>query len=234
MLTINNKQENKTLHGQGTYSLTLSLFDQYKMFTVHGNNGNTLKLGSTGTMFLHFIDDKDDIAIEECKDVSGYDKSAGEVVFFISADNAKKIRKMNTQSYHITSRYVDNNAKSAETELFTGKFKSSDSNESDTASYINMLNDEIKEKDALISADNEELEKLRQQVSELTEENEKLKANVLSMSTELSSYKENSDSVIKSIELSDYIHALAVKGKNQKLNETQMSNIANSMFAKNI
>ena len=236
MLAIENKQSNPELYESSTYSLTISLFDQYKLFTIFGSNDNTLKLSGTGTLYLHFIDDNTDIAIEESKEISGYDKSAGEVVFFISTENARKIRKLNTISYHITCKFSDNSGQSAETEIFTGLFKSSDANIEDTSSIINKLSNEISEKNDQIDADTEQINSLNETISQQEIEIEQLKASLSSLSSELTTYKEQADIELTSstINLSDYIHALATKGKNVNLSESQMSTIANEMFSKNI
>ena len=232
MITIANKPSNPDLHTGDSYSIKLSMFDQYKFFTLHSADKKLLNISNVGTLFLHFIDESSDIAIPECTEVSNYDKSNGEVVFFISSENAKKILKMNTESYHITCRYVDNTTSAVETELFSGKFKSVDSPSQDLIEYINDLKARNEE---LTKANSDYLTTINEQqdsITALNTEIESLKASLSQMSLELAKYGDNT--IEASFDLKDYISVLAKKGKNSKLTESMMSDIANQMISKNI
>ena len=232
MISIKNKNNEAQTFVKGDYSLTISPFDNYQLFTIYTDNVNKIPidLSTVGDLYINFTNNNDSVIIKEILNIKDSDKSKGEVLFKISKSNATKILNFNNNNFYISAKFKVNDSESEETVLFGGKWQSYD-NASATYISTTLENNQIKIK--TLSTENENLVntniQLTQDNTKLNEQIESLKTTIVSMQAELSKYK--SSNVIKAVDLKDYISTLSKKGKNTKLSESEMEKLASSLSA---
>jgi hypothetical protein len=113
---------------QGDGVIRISPFDDYFLFTLYEDTGGEdtpIDLSNVGVVYLSFIGDSDEIRIPYYTNVEDLDLSQGQVLFRISAEDSKKILKLNNDNFYISTRGVSPEGDvSDESVLYTGKFLS--------------------------------------------------------------------------------------------------------------
>jgi hypothetical protein len=113
---------------QGDGVIRISPFDDYFLFTLYEDTGGEdtpIDLSNVGVVYLSFIADSDEIRIPYYTNVEDLDLSQGQVLFRISAEDSKKILKLNNDNFYISTRGVSPEGDvSDESVLYTGKFLS--------------------------------------------------------------------------------------------------------------
>jgi hypothetical protein len=112
---------------QGEGTIKISPFDDYFIFTIFDETDgvNTpIDLSNVGTLYMVFIGEKDEIRIPNYTNVQNVDMAAGQVLFRIDGDDAKKILALDNRNFYISTKMVDPNGESDESVLYTGTFLS--------------------------------------------------------------------------------------------------------------
>lgn len=230
MISITNRENNSQVYVKGDYSLVISPFDNYQLFTIYGNDTDKIpiNLNNVGDLYLTFKDNKNTVIIKNVSDVHNADKSKGEVLFKISKADGTKILNMTNNVFYISSKFNKNDSTSDETVLFSGKWE--DYSVATSQSVSNRLI-QLQEQISTLTSNNMMLSdtnlQLTNEISSLNEQINTLKTTIVSLQAELAQY--TSSNVITAASLDDYLHALSVKGKNKKLTEDELSKIASSL-----
>jgi hypothetical protein len=113
---------------QGDGVIRISPFDDYFLFTLYEDTDGEdtpIDLSNVGVVYLSFIGGSDEIRIPYYTNVEDLDLSQGQVLFRISAEDSKKILKLNNDNFYISTRGVSPEGDvSDESVLYTGKFLS--------------------------------------------------------------------------------------------------------------
>lgn len=112
---------------QGEGTIKISPFDDYFIFTIFDETDgvNTpIDLSNVGTLYMVFVSESDEIRIPNYTNVQNIDMAAGQVLFRIDGDAAKKILALNNRSFYISAKMVDVNGESDESVIYTGTFLS--------------------------------------------------------------------------------------------------------------
>lgn len=112
---------------QGEGTIKISPFDDYFIFTIFDETDgvNTpIDLSNVGTLYMVFVGENDEIRIPNYTNVQNVDMAAGQILFRIDGDAAKKILALDNRSFYISSKMVDANGESDESVIYTGTFLS--------------------------------------------------------------------------------------------------------------
>lgn len=112
---------------QGEGVIRISPFDDYFIFTIYDETDGVnqpIDLTNVGTLYMVFIGTSDEIRIPNYTNVQNVDMSAGQVLFRIDSDDAKKILALNDKNFYISTMMTDPDGQSDESVLYTGTFLS--------------------------------------------------------------------------------------------------------------
>lgn len=112
---------------QGEGVIRISPFDDYFIFTIYDETDGVnqpIDLTNVGTLYMVFIGTSDEIRIPNYTNVQNVDMSAGQVLFRIDSDDAKKILALNNKNFYISTMMTDPDGQSDESVLYTGTFLS--------------------------------------------------------------------------------------------------------------
>lgn len=111
---------------QGDGSIRISPFDDYFLFTLYEDvdgEDSPIDLSNVGTVYLSFVGESNEIKIPYYTNVKDLDLSQGQVIFRVSAENSKKILKLENDNFYISTQGVSPEGDvSDESVLYTGKF----------------------------------------------------------------------------------------------------------------
>jgi hypothetical protein len=177
---------------QGEGSIRISPFDDYFIFTLYDEIDGVdspIDLSNVGTIFMVFIGKSDEIRIPNYTNVQDVDLSTGQVLFRIDKDNSQKILALTSRNFYISTMMTDPDGSSDESVIYTGTFLSFE--EAAKASLtqqledsriefskqlaslqltINLLNQEISQKNNVISEQIVVIETLKESNQNLSNE----------------------------------------------------------------
>jgi len=187
-----NLSVNESPMPQGEGTIRISPFDDYFIFTIYDeiDGVNTpIDLSNVGTIYMVFISEKDEIRIPNYTNVENVDMAAGQVLFRIDGDDAKRILALSDRTFYISTKMVDPDGESDESVLYTGSFltfteaaKQSLTDQLEEArvqyakeiaslqSQVNSLNADIRAKDQLIGEQITVINSLKESNKNLSDE----------------------------------------------------------------
>lgn len=122
-----NLSVNEAPKPQGEGVIKISPFDDYFIFTLYDEIDGVdspIDLSNVGTIYMVFIGKTDEIRIPNYTNVQDIDLSAGQVLFRIDGDDAKKILALDNKNFYISTMMTDPDGRSDESVLYTGTFLS--------------------------------------------------------------------------------------------------------------
>jgi len=197
---------------QGDGSIRISPFDDYFIFTLYEDTSGEdtpIDLSNVGNIYISFIGESDEVRIAYYTNVKDLDLSQGQVIFRISAEDSKKILKLDNNNFYISTQGVSPEGDtSGETVLYTGKFLSlTDDARKTLTSQIEDLTLKYSEEVAKLKVETTALKiernDLAQQVADQNITISALKASNQQMSntiTELTTENEDDDSTIETLQ----------------------------------
>jgi hypothetical protein len=196
--------------GDGT--IRISPFDDYFLFTLYEDTSGEdtpIDLSNVGVINISFIGENTEIKIPYYTNVKELDLSQGQVIFRISAEESKKILKLDNDNFYISSQGVSPEGDASdESVLYTGKFLTlTDDARQSLTSQIEALTKKYTEEVAKLRTEasllKTERSDLAQQVAEQDVTIAALKASNLEMSNTISSLtteNESQDSTIGTVQ----------------------------------
>ena len=198
---ITNLSKNEKIYEQGDGIMKIAPFDNYYLFTIYSelNLENVpVDLHNMGSFFLTFKDKSSEVRIENFKNTKDVNPAGGEILFRISQEEAEKILSLDTNIYYVTSFLYDNNSKSDETVIYSGRFA-----EYNDAS-LTSLTDEIERlKNELDTAKAEKVKietELRQEINELSDTLVQLRNEYASTKEDLDTYRNLYEELCKNVQ----------------------------------
>lgn len=187
---VTNLSKNEKVYEQGDGIMKIAPFDNYYLFTIYSelNLENVpVDLHNMGSFFLTFKDKSSEVKIENFKNTKDVNPTIGQILFRISQEEAEKILSLDTNIFYVTSFLRDENSKSDETVIYSGRF--AEYNEANLTS----LTDEIEKlKNELDEVKAEKLKNettLNNQITELSDSLVKLRNEYASVQEDLYTYK---------------------------------------------
>lgn len=187
---VTNLSKNEKVYEQGDGIMKIAPFDNYYLFTIYSelNLENVpVDLHNMGSFFLTFKDKSSEVKIENFKNTKDVNPTIGQILFRISQEEAEKILSLDTNIFYVTSFLRDENSKSDETVIYSGRF--AEYNEANLTS----LTDEIEKlKNELDEVKAEKLKnetQLNTQITELSDSLVKLRNEYASVQEDLDNYK---------------------------------------------
>lgn len=187
-----NLSVNEAPKPQGEGVIKISPFDDYFIFTLYDEIDGVdspIDLSNVGTIYMVFIGKTDEIRIPNYTNVQDIDLSAGQVLFRIDGDDAKKILALDNKNFYISTMMTDPDGVSDESVLYTGTFLSftdaakvslTQQLEDARIEYskqlaslqanVDRLNQDISQKDSLIAEQTAVIETLRESNQNLSNE----------------------------------------------------------------
>ena len=197
---VTNLSKNEKVYEQGDGIMKIAPFDNYYMFTIYSelNLENVpVDLHNMGSFFLTFKDKSSEVKIENFKNTKDVNPALGQILFRISQEEAEKILSLDTNIFYVTSFLRDENSKSDETVIYSGRF--AEYNEAN----LNSLTDEIERlKNELNATKTEKLKnetELNSKITELSDSLVKLRNEYASVQEDLNNYKNLYTEVCKNI-----------------------------------
>ena len=191
---------------QGEGTIRISPFDDYFIFTLYDEIDGVdspIDLSNVGTIYMVFIGETDEIRIPNYTNVQDVDSSAGQVLFRIDKNNSKKILALDNKNFYISTVMIDPDGNSDESAIYTGTFLSYEESArvsltqqledlrieyskqlASLQQTINELNQEISQKDTLISQQTAVIEALKESNQNLSNEITILAENLASSEAE--------------------------------------------------
>lgn len=159
-----NNSKSIVIKERGDISLLISPVGGFKLFNLYesnkGENSTPIDITNIGTIYLVNYDNGNAIRIPEYIDENNFnDKTLGQVIFYISPDNANSLLNSSSNVFYITSKKVSDEYESKENILYTGRF-------ADFATYSN------EQSSNLISELRAQIETLNTQIVALTKDYE--------------------------------------------------------------
>jgi uncharacterized membrane-anchored protein YhcB (DUF1043 family) len=177
---------------QGDGTVRISPFDDYFIFTLYDevDGADTpIDLSNVGTIYMVFIGKTDQIRIPNYTNVQDVDLSAGQVLFRIDKDSSQKILALGNRNFYISTMMTDPDGMSDESVIYTGTFLSFEESakvsltqqlEDARIEYsrqlaslqatIDLLNQDIAEKDTVIAQQTAVIETLKESNQNLSNE----------------------------------------------------------------
>ncbi len=177
---------------QGEGTIKISPFDDYFIFTLYNEIDGVdspIDLSNVGVIYMTFIGNNDQIRIPNYTNVQDVDLSAGEVLFRIDKNDSQKILALDNRTFYISTAMVDPDGSSDESVVYTGTFLSFEESAKTSLTQeledsriefsrqlaslqvtINKLNQEISQKDSLISEQIVIIEALKESNQNLSNE----------------------------------------------------------------
>jgi hypothetical protein len=187
-----NLSVNERAMPQGEGTVRISPFDDYVIFTLYDEIGGVdspIDLSNVGTIYMVFIGKTDEIRIPNYTNVQNVDLSAGQVLFRIDKNNSQKILALDNRNFYISTMMTDPDGNSDESVIYTGTFLSFVESakvslvqqlEADRIEYskqlallqatIDKLNQEINQKDTVISQQIAVIETIKESNQNLSNE----------------------------------------------------------------
>lgn len=125
--TIKSISSTDVIYGLGEGSITISPFDNFILFVFYEDALNIdtpviLNLTNSGEIYLNFKSPNGDIKIKSTTNIQEINVAEGEVLFKITASDAKKILGFKDRSFYVTCRLTNVSNYSDETMLYHGKW----------------------------------------------------------------------------------------------------------------
>lgn len=112
---------------QGEASIRISPFDDYFIFTLYDEidgADSPIDLSNVGTIYMVFVGKNDEIRIPNYTNVQDIDLSSGQVLFKISKNESQKILALSNRNFYISTMMTDPDGDSDESVIYTGTFMS--------------------------------------------------------------------------------------------------------------
>jgi hypothetical protein len=179
----------------GDGPLVVPDFDSYVMFDFSqmqpDNSLIETDLSGAGQIYLTFIDDQRQIKIPALQDLINVDKTVGQAVFKISADQSSSIFQLSNRYYFVTTAVSVGSAVVNETVLYSGVWIKS--NEPERVTYserLKILNDTLKDSDLQIKTLQTIVDALKLRKNNLTERSNQLSDIITDLRNQIGSSSE--------------------------------------------
>jgi hypothetical protein len=192
---------------QGDGNIRISHFDDYFLFTLYDEKDGQnvpIDLSNVGTIYISFIGTTDEVKIPNYTNVKDIHMAGGQVLFRISAAEGKRILRLNTSNFFISTKMIgENNTASDESVIYTGTFSSiSDAAKQSLTSQLNKVKTDLtsqittltKENASLndtIKSQSQKIDSLTVALTALTNSNAELTNELAELIKDLSTVKQN-------------------------------------------
>ena len=187
---VTNLSKNEKIYAQGDGIMKIAPFDNYYLFTIYSElnlEDVPVDIHNMGSFFLTFKDKSSEVRIENFKNTKDVNASDGQILFRISQEDAEKILDLDTNIFYITSMLYDENSKSDETVLYSGRFAEyNDANLTHLSDEIEQLKSEI---DKITAEKVKEVSELQKENNNLSDLINKLNVQYEAVKEDLKTYK---------------------------------------------
>jgi len=187
---VTNLSKNEKVYEQGDGIMKIAPFDNYYLFTIYSelNLENVpVDLHNMGSFFLTFKDKSSEVKIENFKNTKDVNPTIGQILFRISQEEAEKILSLDTNIFYVTSFLRDENSKSDETVIYSGRF--AEYNEANLTSLTDKIEKLKNELDEVKAEKLKNETQLNTQITELSDSLVKLRNEYASVQEDLDNYK---------------------------------------------
>jgi len=202
------------LPGDGT--LVVPDFDSYVMFDfsqrLPDNSLMETDLSGAGQIYLTFIDDQRQVKIPALQNMVNVDKTIGQAVFKISADQSSAIFQLSNRYYFVSTAVSVGAAVVNETVLYSGVWVKS--NEPERVTYserLRILNGTLKDSDLQVQTLQAAVDALKLRKTNLTERSIQLSAIITDLKNQIGSSSEEIANIEAKIEKEKEVTAAAAE-----------------------